>query len=311
MRISDNDIREYKIKTTSNMILDEFNKNTAKPKFRLKFGISLSSLLVIATSIVLLLALFLPNSSTKNSGNHNNLKTSINVNEETLNFQVNSLVSIISNEEKVNNNTRLSFGNPLEFVDDFLFDDAIKEYQKFEDVIYNKYYKIEENFTYTYDNYHGSLDDYNLMIGFNEYKVYINYTNFEDDEAIFSGEILIDGTIYKIEGKEEREEDELELSTKIYISDNVYYKVEEEYENDEYSYKFQVKSKDRDKYEYKLKIEEEEISFKLESGNKKFEYEIEASDRNNWKIVFKNNDNRFDFSLEIDGFGKKNYKKNY
>ncbi|MGM9971079.1 MAG: hypothetical protein ACI35W_01560 [Anaeroplasmataceae bacterium] len=341
MRISDEDIRNYQIKTTSNMILNEVNKVNTKPKFqfRFKLGISLSSLFVAACSIILIIAL-LPSNDTPKNIEGGDTDTTINVDEEVLNFQVSSLVSIISND--INTallNTSLSITDDFEYefenpfdnngfedpfdnrfedpfnndnnkeVDEDFFNDVIKEYQLFEDVIYNKYYKIEEEITYNYNEYKGMYDDYKLMLGYNNYKIYVNYINKDDEESEFEGEIDINGTIYRIEGKEEKDIDELELSTKIYLSDDEYYLVKEEYEDDEYSYKFSIKSKNKEKYEYKLKIEDDEISFKIDSNEKKFEYEIKVEDDKKWVIGFNGSDNKFDFSLEIDEAGKKNYRK--
>lgn len=330
MRISDENIRNYEIKTTSNMILDKYNKVNNKSKFRL--GISISSFIIVALSIILIIVLIPKKNSPKNIPDDipsdDIVSDVINVDEEVLNFQVSSLVSLISNTNatKVNSlmysisnsdfNTNLLFSpfvednnGSFENNDDY-FNRAIEEYQLFEDVIYNKYYKIEEEFTYNYNDYKGEYNDYKLMLGFNKYEIYINYTNIEDDESEFEGEINIDGVIYRIEGKEERESDELELSTKIYISEDEYYQVKEEYEDDEYSYKFSIKSKNKDKSEYKLKIEDEKISFKIDSNDKRLEYDIRIKDENNWEIGFNDSDNKFNFFLEVDDKGNKNYKKN-
>ncbi len=316
MRISDDDIRKYNIKTTSNMILDKFYKVNTKTKsrFNFKLALSISSLMILATTFILVVLLFPKNTINPNK----NEKETLNVNEEIFNFQVSSLVTIISNEASLLNEpisnypirNRLCFYREnLENDEDIFFNDAIKEYQLFEDVIYNKYYEINSNILYNYNDYQGYYNDYKLMLDYNDYKIYINYINKEDEESEFEGEIEINGKYYKLEGKEEKEIDELELSTKIYLSDEEYYLVEEEYENDEYSYKYSIKLNNKEKCEYKLKIENENISFKVESNDKRYEYDIEVLDDKNWSFKFNGDDKKFEFNLEIDNEGKKNYNK--
>ena len=307
MRISDDDIRNYKIKTSSSMILDKVNKPAPKPKSKLIFrlGVSLSSLMALA-AVILCIILF------PNNNQPNNKKNTLNVNEETLNFQVSSLLTIISNETVLSYNSLTNYNkNRLNSSknDDDTFNDIVKEYQLFEDVIYNKYYKLNEKITFNYNDYQGYYDNYQLMLGYNDYKIYINYINKEDDESEFKGEIEINGAYYKIEGKEEKETDELELTTKIYLSDDEYYLVEEEYENDEYSYRFLIKLKNKEKQEYKLEIEEDNITFMVKSNDKEYEYDIKVLDEKNWTFECNHGDGKLDFSLEIDKDGKKNYNK--
>ena len=60
---------------------------------------------------------------------------------------------------------------------------------------------------------------------------------------------------------------------------------------------------------YTIILENENISFKVESNDKRYEYDIEVLDDKNWSFKFNGADKKFEFNLEIDNEGKKNYNK--
>lgn len=280
--ITDDEIRDYKVKTTSSGIINKFKNEKPKKRFQLPLICICSTAFAVLT-IFLMVKLF--------------VKTKININNDVFCFQVNSLVSIITkNETSLLNNSS-----------DIVYLDAVKQYNVFEDLIYDKYYNLENSLTYDYDSYKGVYDTYKLKVSFDSYEMFINYKNISGEESEFNGEININNTIYKIEGKQEIEDDEVELSTKIYISDDEYYIVEEEYEEDEYSYKFIIKNKNKSIYTCKLSIEENEIELKVSTNNIEHLYII-VVENNKWNFEYKFNDICINFYMIIEN-NKKIYKK--
>ena len=280
--ITDDEIRDYKVKTTSSGIINKFKNEKPKKRFQLPLICICSTAFAVLT-IFLMVKLF--------------VKTKININNDVFCFQVNSLVSIITkNETSLLNNSS-----------DIVYLDAVKQYNVFEDLIYDKYYNLENSLTYDYDSYKGVYDTYKLKVSFDSYEMFINYKNISGEESEFNGEININNTIYKIEGKQEIEDDEVELSTKIYISDDEYYIVEEEYEEDEYSYKFIIKNKNKSIYTCKLSIEENEIELKVSTNNIEHLYII-VVENNKWNFEYRFNDISINFYMIIEN-NKKIYKK--
>ena len=280
--ITDDEIRDYKVKTTSSGIINKFKNEKPKKRFQLPLICICSTAFAVLT-IFLMVKLF--------------VKTKININNDVFCFQVNSLVSIITkNETSLLNNSS-----------DIVYLYAVKQYNVFEDLIYDKYYNLENSLTYDYDSYKGVYDTYKLKVSFDSYEMFINYKNISGEESEFNGEININNTIYKIEGKQEIEDDEVELSTKIYISDDEYYIVEEEYEEDEYSYKFIIKNKNKSIYTCKLSIEENEIELKVSTNNIEHLYII-VVENNKWNFEYRFNDISINFYMIIEN-NKKIYKK--
>ena len=280
--ITDDEIRDYKVKTTSSGIINKFKNEKPKKRFQLPLICICSTAFAVLT-IFLMVKLF--------------VKTKININNDVFCFQVNSLVSIITkNETSLLNNSS-----------DIVYLYAVKQYNVFEDLIYDKYYNLENSLTYDYDSYKGVYDTYKLKVSFDSYEMFINYKNISGEESEFNGEININNTIYKIEGKQEIEDDEVELSTKIYISDDEYYIVEEESEEDEYSYKFIIKNKNKSIYTCKLSIEENEIELKVSTNNIEHLYII-VVENNKWNFEYRFNDISINFYMIIEN-NKKIYKK--
>lgn len=280
--ITDDEIRDYKVKTTSSGIINKFKNEKPRKKFQLP-------LICICSTAFAVLAIFLMIKSFT--------KSKININNDVFSFQVNSLVSIITN-----NDTSL-----LADLSDTVYLDAVKQYKVFEDLIYDKFYNLEDELKYDYNNYKGNYGTYKLKVSFNSYEMLINYNNISDEESKFTGEININNRIYSIEGKQEIEEDEIELTTKIFISDDEYYIVEEEYEGDEYSYKFKIKNKNKSIYTYKLSIEENEIELKISTNNIEYEYNI-VIENDRWNFEYSFNGIKLNFYMIIEN-NKKIYQK--
>ena len=126
--ITDDEIRDYKVKTTSSGIINKFKNEKPKKRFQLPLICICSTAFAVLT-IFLMVKLF--------------VKTKININNDVFCFQVNSLVSIITkNETSLLNNSS-----------DIVYLDAVKQYNVFEDLIYDKYYNLENSLTYDYDSY--------------------------------------------------------------------------------------------------------------------------------------------------------------
>lgn len=286
--ITDDEIKEYSIKTNPSTIIHKYNNHNKRRKISIPL---FSTLFVACAGLVLFLVLSLRKVDSINQ---------INVDNATLNFQVESLVSIICHD---NSNIKLANN-----VTDEDYQKAIDDYKVFEDIIYDKYNKVTPNLDYQYGEFKGSFGTYELNVVGDSYEMMINYKNKKEDESEFFGEIIILDNVYSVSGSEEREEDELELKIKIYISEDEYYSVSEEYEEDEYSYKFKIKSKNKDAYSYKLKIEEEEIKLEVEQDGIKTEYKIEVLSNSKWEIKYNTEDLELKFYMIIDEFGKKRYE---
>ena len=283
--ITDKEIKEYNIKVNSNSILSVYNRKKHKRK---TLGFILTPALAILGCIILFFTIML---------NTDKPIEQIQVDNVKLNFEVESLVSIISHE-KANLNLSSTITD-----EDYL--NAIDDFKPFEDIIYQKYNKIIPQSEFEYGDFNGIFNNYKLKIFSSSYEMLVNYNNINDEESEFQGEIKIGSDIYQINGSSEKEIDEVELEIKIYISADEYYCISEEYENDEYSYHFKIKNKND--YSYKLEIEEDEIKLKINKNKDSFEYEIVVLNDTKWEISYKNSKIKLEFMMIILENGKKSY----
>lgn len=130
-------------------------------------------------------------------------------------------------------------------------------------------YKIEDTVDDAYKNKMIIQPFFNSNFDL-EYTIYFNKTKtiIEDEEELFDfeGIIIINNMTYQIEGKIEKEDDEIEATLKVTINSNEYFIIKQEKESDEEEFIYtafvdNVKTKE---YALSYEIEDDEIEVVIE-----------------------------------------------
>lgn len=120
-----------------------------------------------------------------------------------------------------------------------------------------------------------------------KYTLYFNKTlkEHDDDEEVYDldGVMIINNNEYRIIGTTEIEDDEVETEIKVILSNNSYFLIEQEKEEDEYEYVYMeyLDNKLISKYELSYEIDHNEIEVVIEIESIDIKGKIKAKQKNN------------------------------
>lgn len=176
-------------------------------------------------------------------------------------------------------------------------DKVHKEYMAIRQMLYSDKtsYEIKAS---TNENY---TDEMIIKLKYNNFdlecKVYYNKVlkEIDDDEELYdlNGIIIINGENYEVIGETEKEEDETETKLKIIMSDNHYFVIEEEYEEDEKEFVYAH-------YQNNRLIQKNTLSIETENGET--EIVIEQKGVENGKLKLKNKNNTIEITVNYDNY---------
>ena len=288
MRITDNEIKEYKIKLEANELINNYNKLQAcKKSFNFRYMLLPAMACVL---LLLLLPLFIKNDNT----NENNMNSEIKI--DSLNYELSALASFVDNEN-INTMSSITLDQ---------YNMIVNKYDEFDTVIYNKYNKINDTAIYEEGQYQGLYDTYSNKIINDNIVTLINYDK-SNNNISFTGEMVINQKdTYKLIGSQQYNilKNKTELNAKIFKNDYEYYCVEEHYQINDYSYEFEIKRFNEEVYEFEFEIEDNEIELELEANDYSYEFEILVFDTY-WSFEYQYNSFEGEFKLYRENNSKK------
>lgn len=137
--------------------------------------------------------------------------------------------------------------------------------------------------------------------------------DWDEEESLIDGIIVIGENEYKMRGEKEKESDEFEVSFTYHIDDNNYVKVSQEIENDEQEFNYEVYENRRVIHSYSLEMENDEVELHSQSigQNLYLEFSFFKRDGHNYiscYVVNNQERERILFEKIVDGQGLVTYE---
>lgn len=262
-------IKNYKIKTTSNQILDAYEESKkVKSKNKLIWAFAP---IISAVALCIIIPNVLNNGSKEIIDDRNNQFA----------FQLFSGSKLINmaNNNQLNIQPKKSRpANESEFAD------VVDIYDKTIDLV-NSSYKSKDNLTkkvyegnFTGKKYADSykykmeiMQDDDIMTFYYDSKI----ENDDDEiETELHGELEIDNDIFYVECEYETSLDEYEYEITLFAKENSYITIEQEKEIGEYSYKYSIYENNTKFYDIDFSNEENQQELKIDENNISYEFNI-------------------------------------
>ncbi len=249
--------------------------------------------------------------------------------QNRLGFSLVSSSFLLKSEENLNNKANIKMKNDnkhdSEEEDDSYnsnieisekeFIDVVDKYEMVNDLVYEEIYPhmnkdieiaeaINETSTRTYN--------YEIITNNENTKIYIDYLSKNNKEN-FVGEMQNDNGTYYFEGsiKEGMNSHKRECEVKLYYDQKNYIVMEEEYVNDQIEYQYKKIENGKEVFEFEFEKEEDsDIEMELFVDKNTYEYKVEDSKSENWKVFYQKNNLKGRFELIRDGENSKYIDEN-
>lgn len=312
MKYTNEEIKNHHIKLTANDILNKYN---AKKK---TFHFNFKRFFMIATPVAASIILVVPLAIHLNDVEVKKVIPSNEVNERFV-FSFMSSVYLLNSNKTAQPKAKmlLTFNNEdLENEEDnenpVTFDEIVSVYDPIDDMIWNEVYNDSNDFSQLIESeYQGKYGTYKYSVtttGQMESTIYLNYIKDNSGNVDISGETLINGLIYRVEGEKKVSptSNKEELSVKTYLNEDNYVQVEETYKMNKYSYSFERVENDETVYEFEYDKKENFITVELTEKEIEYEFKIKYLE-SPWIVEYEFPNNKGSFSITRNN-GEKVYK---